>query len=105
MLVTIARLGWCSSSEPSDSSTSATSHFERPAREWLPSPTSTVGSRPASVRMWPVMCVTVVLPWLPPMAMDSAPSMISARASARVITRTPIARAASSSGESLMAPL
>jgi hypothetical protein len=51
------------------------------------------------------MCVTVVLPAVPATAMESVSLMSCASISARLSTRTPIARAASSSGERLMAPL
>ena len=51
------------------------------------------------------MYVTVVFPALPPTAIESRSAMSSASISARLSTLTPIARAASSSGDDLTAPL
>ena len=51
------------------------------------------------------MCVTVVLPAVPATAIESVSLMSWASISARLTTLTAIARAASSSGDLLMAPL
>ncbi len=56
-------------------------------------------------RMWPTMWVTVVLPAVPATAIELVSPMSAASISARLSTLRPIARAASSSADFLIAPL
>src|SRR6266508_2110911 len=102
MLVTIATCGWYSRNDRSLSSASATKYS--PVPWWAFEPTSEIsppitkdGSRPACCRIRVAIEVVVVLPCVPAIAIVRRPAMAAARASERCSTRSPRARASTSS--------
>ncbi len=103
MLVTTAMVAGSLTKVPSDSSASATTHSPLPRRAFDPQalmmpPLTTVGSIPAASRTAATSDVVVVLPWVPPTAMDHFRRISSASISARRTTGTRRLRAATISG-------
>jgi hypothetical protein len=103
MLVTTATVAGSFRKVPSDSSASATSQSPVPRRALVPQalmmpPLMTVGSSPAPSSMAAISDVVVVLPWVPPTAMDHFSRISSPSISARRTTGISRSRAAATSG-------
>ena len=103
MLVITAIVAGSLTMVPSDSSASATIQSPEPCRALEPQalmmpPLTTVGSRPAASRICAISDVVVVLPCVPPTAIDHFRRISSPSISARRTTGMSNRRAATTSG-------